>query len=123
MSRSLTSGPGVKPGKGRTRRTKVARHAYWVPTDDGGKGGWRYLPIDTAHSMTLADVDELGNPTRPVDLYVSKGYVPVEMIAEDDKRKESLPLNWREHAMTGAKPEYATKVKAAAGAGKGGEGF
>lgn len=122
MSGHLTSGPGVKPGQARTRRTKVAKHAYWAPLDNGGDGGWRYLPIDTAHNQTIQDVDIDGNPTRPVDLYVSKGYLPVEMIPEEDARRESLPVNWRDVAMRGAEPEFPKKAKAAAGA-KGSEGF
>lgn len=123
MSDVLSSGPATKPGSGRTRRTKVARHAYFVPSDNGGEGGWRFLPIDTAHNQTLQGEDELGNPTRPVDVYAAKGFVPVELVQEGDKRLESLPLNWREVAMLGATPVYSEKVKATASASKASDGF
>lgn len=123
MSDYLSSGPATKPGAGRTRRTKVARHAYFVATDNNGDGGWRYLPIDTAHNQTLQGEDELGNPTRPVDVYVAKGFIPVELVPEGDKRLSTLPTNWREVAMLGADPVYPEKAKAAAGASKGSDGF
>lgn len=105
MTAVITSGPAAT-GRQKTRKTKVARHAYYVPWDDGGEGGWRYLPVDTVHHQMIEAVDELGNPTRPVDLYVHKGFIPVDMIPEGDPRLDKLPLNWREHAMTGADPEW-----------------
>lgn len=110
MSNVVTSGP--KPSAlQRTRRTKVARHAYWVPFDNGGDGGWRYLPIDRAHSQQVEGVDELGNTTRAQDIYTSKGFMPVEMV-QDDEALAQLPVNWREHAMRGEEPVYAADVKA-----------
>lgn len=104
MTAVITSGPAAN-GRQKTRRTKVARHAYFVPWD-GPDGGWRYLPVDTVHTQTIAGEDELGNPTRPVDSYVHKGFIPVEMVPEGDPRLDTLPLNWREHAMQGAEPEW-----------------
>lgn len=105
MSATLTSGPA-----GKTRRTKVTRHAYWVPFDDGGKGGWRFLPIDRAHAQMIEGLDEEGNPTRAVDLYASKGYVAVEHV-RDEKALALLPLNWRDVANHGEKPLYADAKK------------
>lgn len=110
MTAVITSGPAVA-GRQKTRKTKVARHAYFVPWDDGGEGGWRYLPVDTVHHQTIEAVDELGNPTRPVDTYLHKGFVPVDMVPEGDPRLDKLPLNWREHAMQGAEPEWRVEQK------------
>lgn len=112
MSNVITSGPDTA-GRQRTRKTKVARHAYYVPWDGGGEGGWRYLPVDTAHNQMVEGADELGNPLRPVDLYVHKGFIPIDMIPEDDPRRDLLPLNWREHAMLGADPEWRVEPKPA----------
>ena len=114
MSAVITSGPAPS-ARQKTRRTKVARHAYFVPWDNDNAGGWRYLPVDTVHTQTVTGEDELGNATRPVDSYIHKGFVPVEMVPEGDPRLDTLPLNWREHAMQGADPEWrngAPKPKA-----------
>lgn len=112
MTAVITSGP-ARSDRQKTRKTKTARHAYFVPWDNGGEGGWRYLPVDTVHHQQIQGVDELGNPLRPVDLYIYKGFIPVEMIPEGDPRLDLLPLNWREHAMTGADPEWRVEQKAA----------
>ena len=45
----------------------------------------------------------------------AKGFVPVEMM-QDESKLALLPTNWREHAMTGAKPEWPEKPKAKAAA-------
>lgn len=103
----MTSGPA-----GKTRRTKVTRHAYWVPFDDNGEGGWRFLPIDRAHAQMVEGVDDEGNPTRAVDLYASKGYTPVEHI-RDEKALSKLPVNWRDVANHGDAPVWAEDAKKA----------
>lgn len=91
---------------GKTRRTKVTRHAYWVPFDDGGAGGWRFLPIDRAHLQMVEGADDEGNPTRAVDLYASKGYIGVENV-RDEKALAKLPVNWRDVANHGDAPIWA----------------
>lgn len=100
-----TSGPGV-----RTRRTKVTRHAYWVAEDDGGNGGWRFLPIDRAHAQMIEGVDDEGNPTRAVDLYIHKGFIPFENV-RDEAALSKLPTNWRDVANRGDKPVFEKAAK------------
>lgn len=100
-----THAPNSGPNGG-TRRTKVTRAPYWVPWDDQGEGGWRFLPIDRAHHQMVVDADEEGNATRPVDLYVHKGFLPLELKLNDEEAMAKLPTNWRDVANRGAMPEW-----------------
>ena len=79
-------GGGVAPGRrGVTvKKTDVRRMPMWVPWDNGGKGSWRLVPADTAHSAQLITTRHEGD--RPVKdaepLYQGKGFIPERFAQE-----------------------------------------
>lgn len=100
---------------GNPSRTKVARRPYWVPFDNDGKGGWRFLAADKAHMQQMVSSDpETGESIYVEGVYESKGYEPIHRVPADDERRKLLPTNWqamcRDHKTI---PEFAKGKEAA----------
>lgn len=103
----ISTGP---QGATRTRATKVNREPYWAPWANE----WLFLPVDLAHDQKLEQVDEDGVPSRPIDLYLGKGFMPLAMVS-DEEILAKLPVNWKDVARRNAVPEYAEAGKKASG--------
>lgn len=98
------------PSQGKTRQTQVRRLPFYVPFDNDGRGGWRYLPVGESHQQQIEERDHEGQVLASYPLYDAKGYVPVTRVPEGDPRRDSLPVNWREiiNAKTPVDPVYRT---------------
>lgn len=108
----MAVGPSGNPS-----RTKVARRPYWVPFDNDGKGGWRFLASDLAHRQQRETADEAGTGVVTSGVYESKGYIPLARIEDGDARRELLPKNWQEMCRDHkAVPQMPEKAKAKADA-------
>ena len=80
----------------KARKTTVLRYPYWVPSDDDGRGAWRFLPADYAHTAELHEYDqETGDPVRSRNPYAAKGWIVVHDMDGDDPRRDLLPTNWK----------------------------
>lgn len=63
----------------RPRKTKVRVLPMWVPWDNEGKGGLRFVGADTSHT---ADVrDSQGGAAVPY--YEAKGFIPMRMFTPE----------------------------------------
>lgn len=112
MSQILNTGPGS-----RTRSTKVSRLPFWKKAEQE----WIFLPVDKTHNQQVVEEDREGNNLGTINLYESKGWMPLRYMADNEAAMAKLPVNWQEVANHGADPEYAEKVPAKAGKQAGGE--
>lgn len=88
----------------KSRKTRVSRQPFWVPTDNGGKGGWRFLPVDLAHTARVQHFDrETGQRVGEQGTYEAKGWTPAYSVPADDPRRRLLPTNWKAIARGDAK--------------------
>lgn len=104
MSTIINTGPGVA-----TRKTNVSRMPFWKPAE----GEWVFLPVDKAHNQQVVEEDREGNSLGSVNLYESKGWMPLRYMQNDAKAMEKLPTNWQEVARHGDQPIYQKAAKSA----------
>lgn len=83
------------PGPITAERAKVRRHPYWVPTDNDGKGAWRFLAADQAHRQEMIQQDRESEMIYRDALYESKGWTPAGKLPAGDDRLGLLPTNWK----------------------------
>lgn len=80
----------------KSRKTIVTKQPYWVPSDNDGKGAWRYLPVGDSHKQQVEQYDpESGMRVGTQGVYEAKGWTPVYQMPADDPRRKLLPVNWQ----------------------------
>lgn len=82
------------------RESKVRRKWFWADFGDGN-AYWMLLPSDRSHLQQIITNDPSGSPVEVMGTYQFKGYVPIEMVPEGDPRRELLPENFIDVALSG----------------------
>ncbi len=97
--------PGALAGK--PRKTKTRTVPYWVPWDNNGAGGLRFIAADTAHDVTVKD--NQGGPAVPY--YEAKGFIPQRMFTPEMNAvllQAAKAARAHSQQVGGAEPAWAT---------------